>query len=392
MTGEIIKSFLVGLGFDVDDNSLQKFNNALSSAAVKTAAIFASVEASVSAIGYGITEVSQGFEQMGYEYRIISPMINKTLLMRRELLKAYREAGINITRVIQQSVKLNFSIAKTRFAFEALYRSVASRFFTLLTKQSDSFREKLYKNLPKIQAGLERFINFLFKAFEAVTTLGMRAWSILSRIYDFFVELHKATDGWSTIILGVAAAWKLLNLEFLATPLGLILTGLVAILALYDDFKTFQEGGKSLFDWGPVVPFLNFVSRALDNVLNAIEGISEAVFDTVFAFNELLGLNFQGFLASIRAAGGAFGGAISGLFGSNPQNAAGNIQSGAINGKVANPVSSNVQNANTNQNVQQQTTINVQGTPDAAATGRAVAGEQGRTNFDLVRNLRGSTR
>src|SRR4051812_3077747 len=104
--------------------------------------------------------------------------------------------------------------------------------------------------MPKIQSALERFIKFIFAAFEAITTLGERIWSILERVYDFFKKLHDATDGWSTIIIGVIAAWKLLNLSFLATPLGMVLALAVALLALYDDLKTFVEGGQSLINWG----------------------------------------------------------------------------------------------------------------------------------------------
>ena len=125
---------------------------------------------------------------------------------------------------------------------------MGSRFFALLTKQSDLFREKIYQNMPKIQATLESLVRFIFKALDATTQLGTRLWSILTRVYDFFVRLDKATDGWSTKILGAIAIWKLLNLSFLATPLGLSLG--LALLTLYDDFKTFQEGGKTLIDWG----------------------------------------------------------------------------------------------------------------------------------------------
>lgn len=392
MNGEVIKSFLVGLGFGVDDTSLAKFNKAIDTASKRVAALYVGVKTSAAGIAYGISEVSQGFEQMGYEYRIISPMINKTLMLRRELLKAYGAAGINITRVIQQSVKLNFSVAKTKFAFEALYRSVASRFFPMLTKQSDLFRQKLYQNMPKIQQALERFVTFTFKAFDALSQLGLRAWSILTRIYDVFAELHKATNGWSSIILGAVVAWKALNLEFLATPLGMILTGLVAILALYDDFKTFQEGGKSLFNWGPVLPFINSVQAGLEKTLQLFEAVAESVTLLVIAFQKLFSLDFGSFWALLKAAGGTLGGGISSAFGSNPQNAAANLAGNPAAGPLANPLGSQPGKSQTNQNVSQQTSISVTGSADANSTAQAVAGQQSRVNFDLTRNLKGATR
>ena len=431
MTGEIIKSFLVGLGFSVDDSSLAKFNKAISSAAVKVTALYTSVKVMASGIVYGISQVSESFE-----FRIIAPAINKTLLLRRELLKAYGAAGINLTKVIQQSVKLNFSITKTRYAFEALYKSVASRFFTLLTKSSDTFRNKLYANMPKIQNALERFVQFVFKAFEATTALGLRLWSILTRVYDFFVMLHKATDGWSTVILGVIAAWKLLNLSFLATPLGMLLSGFLAILALYDDFKTFQEGGKSFFDWSSAIPYIEKYLGYLSAVRDTIVQIILVVSDLIKAIWKLGQLDFSGFMGALKSALsgmialfdrymavlgrafdfaktvggglldalGATDGSLSGrvetgadnlkngllaALGANPQAAAQSVSPGG--GQTA-PLGGNASNSLTNMNVKQQTTITVQGSADANSTAKTVAGEQGRVNFDMVRNLKGATR
>lgn len=411
MTGEVIKSFLVGLGFDVDDASLAKFNKALSSATLKVTALYASVKIAASGIVYGISKISEGFEQMGYEMRIIAPAINKAIVLRRELLKAYSAAGINITKVVVSSIKLNMSLTKTKYALEAIYKSVGSRFFDLLTKQSDLFRQKIYANMPKIQNVLEKFVKFVFKALEATTALGLRLWSILTRVYDFFVMLDKATDGWSTIILGLIAAWKLLNLSFLATPFGLILTGLVAILALFDDFKVWQEGGESLFDWSKFVPVIDAVTAALKSMRDVWLSIVDVIGNVVLAFYQLFQGDTHGFFDSLLESGQAvltlfskiwetikgLGGVLSsvGSFGASlfgGENAATNIQNAPGGVPKASPVGPNVQNAQTNQHVQQQTNINVMGSADASAVGRAVSGEQSRVNFDMVRNLKGATR
>jgi hypothetical protein len=409
MSGEVIKSFLVGLGFGVDDGELAKFNKAIASASLKVAALYGTIQAASAGIVAGISDISEGFEKMGYEYHIIAPAINKALVLRRELLKAYSSAGINITKVIQASVKLNMSLAKTKFAFEAIYKSVGSRFFGLLTKQSDQLRQKIYQNMPKIQHALESFVKGIFKAFEATTILGLRLWSILERVFDFFVKLDKATNGWSTIILGVVAAWKLLNLEFIATPLGLIITGLVAILALFDDFKTFQEGGKSLFNWGPAIPVIEAVERAISSLYDSLSSLVAILFDLALGFKQLFTGDFSGALDSLKRVGAdilaiftnlweaikGIGNAASGIggilgdkFGSlfGGGNAAANL----VGPVQPQPMVGN--SAYTNQHVQQQTQINVTGSADANAVGKAVAGEQNRVNFDMTRNMRGATR
>ncbi len=402
MNGETIKSFLVGLGFGVDETSLAKFNKSIQSAALRVTALYTTINAAATGIVAGIANVSEGFEKMGYEYRIIAPAINKALILRRELLKAYSAAGINITKVVQQSVKLNFSLDKTKFAFEAIYKSVAAKFFPLITKQSDIFRKKLYENMPKIQAGLEKFVKFIFKAFEAVTELGVRLWSILTRVYDFFVALDKATNGWSTIIAGVVAAWYALNLAFLATPLGQIIAGLTAILALYDDFKTFQEGGQSLLDWSKFLPIIDAVTVALSAMRKVLDEIFQTLFAVGDAIYQLFTKGFGGFIDRMKEAFNSllavaqntwgFLKTIPGI-GSAIANVASNAASAGAGSLLAAPVGAqSAANSQTNQHVQQQTTINVQGSADANSVGKSVAGEQTRVNFDMVRNMKGATR
>ncbi len=411
MTGDVIKSFLVGLGFDVDENSLAKFNKSIATASLRITALYSSIKIASAGIAYGISKISEGFEQLGYEYKIIAPAINKALILRQEMLRAYSAAGVNLTKVVQASVKLNMSLTKTRYAFEAIYRSVASRFFDLLTKQSDAFRNKIYANMPKIQKALERFVKFVFKALEATIQLGNRVWSILSRVYDFFVMLDKKTDGWSTAILAVIAAWQLLNLKFLATPLGMLVALGLALLTLYDDFKTFQEGGDSFINWGDkstktILGIVAAVGALVSGVLLATTAlralaIAQGVVNAVMALNPIwrivlaLTALISG-LAWADAKWNIFGGHVSGFFtkmgsfftGNTPTN----IQNSPQGVPSTTPLSGwggSHQNQN-NVNLQQQVHIGVTGVADAAGAGKAVGDAVQKQNWDLQQNMQGA--
>lgn len=439
MDVEVLKSFLVGLGFGVDDASLSKFNKAIASATLKVTALYGSIQAMATGIAFGISKISQSFEDMAYEYRLIAPAINKALILRQELFKAYNAAGINILKTVNSSIKLNLSLTKTKFALEAIYKSVGAKFFDLITKQSDIFRDKLYKNMPKIQNALERFVFFIFKAFDATIILGERVWSILTRIYDFFVMLHKATDGWSTVILGAIAAWKLLNLSFLATPFGVLLTGFVALLALWDDFKTFVEGGQSFINWGSdatkmiigmtaAIGALATAIIAIATVYNIwsngikIATLAQAALNLVMLANPI-GLIIAGVTALIGlltwldSKWQIFGGHLSGFFtgiggkildfaagshvANGVQNASGfftqpnaqaNLGSGGGAGPSGVPLGGTTNNRTSNQSLQQSTTINVNSSADANSVGKSVAGEQSRVNSDMSRNFQSPTR
>jgi len=409
MDGETIKSFLVGLGFGVDDSSLSKFNKAILSATIKVTALYASIQATAAGIFASISGVSQSFEDLGYQLRIVAPAMNRWLVMRQAMLEAYSKAGVNLTEVVRQAILFNYSLAKTKFALEAVYKSVAAKFFPLLTKQLDIFRQKIYANMPKIQAQLTRFVQFIFKAFQATVELGTRLWSILTRVWDFFARLDRATNGWSTALLGVVAAWKLLNLSFLATPFGMLIAGLTAILVLFDDFKVWQEGGKSLFDWSSAVPVINAVESALKGLWDVLNGIAATLFDVALAIKQAFSGDFTGALDALKDAGndilsiftnlwnvikgigGAasgigeiLGGQISKLFGGQSSASASPVQS------VMHPQPLLASGANSQQNVHQQTSITVNGAADANAVGKQVVNQQDRVNFDMTRNLKGA--
>lgn len=390
MTGDVIQSFLVGLGFDVDDSSLSKFNNAIAGAAAKVTGLYAATTAAATGIFFGISKISEGFEEIGYQYRLIIPAINKTVALRREMMHAYSAAGVNLQQVVVSAVRLNFSLAKTKFALEAIYKSVGARFFGFLTKQSDAFRTKLYANLPKIQATLEKLVASVFHLFQAATDLGLRLWSILTRVYDFFVKLDAATNGWSTIILGVVAAWKLLNLSFLATPLGAVLSGLLAILALYDDFETFQEGGQSFFNWTKAIPYIYAVRDALFAIWKAFDGITDAVASLIVAFAQLFQGDFSAAFRSWASYADTLKNSLEGIFGKYGGligNAAANTL--GVGALVSPTLGSNIQNstASTNNRVDQKTNIYLQGTADTQANANAIASQQSNVSKATIRDL-----
>ena len=409
MVGEIIQSYLVGLGFDVDDQSLAKFNKGLETAAKRVTAVAVAVTGMAAGLVAAFSKTSEGFEDLGYQLHIIAPLINKAIVLRQEMIMSYQRAGVNIRQVIVDSIKLNMSIAKTKLAFEAIYKSVASKFFGVIQKQSDDLRKKLYANMPKIIAILTKFVQVIFQAFGIVARLGERAWAILTRVFDVFKDLDQATNGWSTTILAVVAAWEAFNLSFLASPLGLILALGAAILLLWDDFKTFKEGGVSLINWGSdftkmIVGLVTIVgsvvaafyawqiaTKAVSAAMAALEGIGAILSgEFVIAAAPIWAIvaALTALIAALTLADNKwkiFGGGLSGTVS--------DIGGGLLNklgGGVGtqSPLGSNgPQGGTTNVNAMLQTSVNVQGSPNAAATGAAVLGGQKNAQADFIRNL-----
>lgn len=233
---------MVGLGFGVDDASLRKFNAAIQSATLKSELMAQTIVGAAKNIVSSIASISTDFEELGYQYRLIVPAINKAIILRRELFNAYAKSGVKLQDVVLKSYKLNLSLTKTKYAIEALYRSTASRFFDELAKQSDLFRKKVYENMPAIQSAINNFVKVSFDGLKYLYRGGERFWNIL-------VKLHKETDGWSTALLGIAASWNTINNVFLATPITRLITLGLVLFGLWNDLKDFNETGKSFVDW-----------------------------------------------------------------------------------------------------------------------------------------------
>lgn len=438
MTGEVIKQFLVSLGFGVDEKGMAKFSKAIDNAYVRVGLLAGGIKAAAIGIFAGISKISESFEEMGYQYRIIAPAINKAIILRRALLAAYKDAGINMVQAVQASVKFNLSLEKSKYQWEGIFKSVAMKFIPTLTKQMDSFRAKVSANMPKILAFLERIIRFIFKASDAVTRLGVRLWSMFSRVWDFLVKLDQATDGWSTKILAMVAAWKLLNLAFLTSPIGMIITGILALLALYDDFMTWREGGESLFDWGSdavktvtaivaavagmvaiffaakaAITAWGFATQAASAIMTVLSNVMKVVRIGILLFNAAMALNPVGaIILAVTALIGllvllytkwdvikksfteffsSFGGkalaALGDFFGGENKM---NVENTTAAPTTA-PLGSTTNNSSSN-NIKQETNIIVQGGNNPEATARAVSGEQNRVNFDMARNMKGAAR
>jgi hypothetical protein len=384
------------------------------SATTKVAAMFAGVQIATAGIFAGLAHMSAGFEEVGYQLRLVAPAINKFLILRQAMISAYQAAGINLTKAVQQSILFNYSLAKTKFALEAVYRSVGLKFIPLLTKQMDEFRAKIFANMPQIQKVLTGVVSTLLKAFYITIQLGGRAWDILETVWGYLKRLDEATSGWSTKVLGMIAVWKLLNLSFLATPLGMILTGLVGIIALYDDFKVWQEGGRSFFNWGSdaskiVLGLLKVLGKFVAYSAVVI-GVMKLITAAQWAWNVSLlsnpiawmiglGIILLGVLGKIADKFGLLNGLKGWLKGQGSDvldllGGAGPAVAGVLGGSNADANFANIVNPqplmttpNSSQSINQKTEINVNTTADAEKTANIVLGGQNQTNRDLVRNF-----
>ena len=181
----------------------------------------------------------------------------KTLMAMREGMGQFGDeyramlakAGMDSQEAAKSSHEFMNEVRGLGAAFVILGQKVATTLTGKLAGDIHRFRDGVVDNFGRISAIVEKVATGVLMVADVVSTLALRGMQAIAAVVDWFNGLDGTVK---TIIETVAAlgiAWKLLSAGFLATPIGRILAVGAAILALYDDYKVWKEGGKSLIDW-----------------------------------------------------------------------------------------------------------------------------------------------
>lgn len=388
-------------------------------------------------------------ERLGVDRTLIESITTDVSDLRDEFKSLYSNAGLDSQKAAEKSGKFMDALDRFNFVLATVGRSLAVNFMDRFTDALDSLRKLIVDNLPAIMRVLKPIITLVLNIADVFIALAYRAGQAISVVIGWVADIVSKMDGWVIAIGLVIAAWKYLNLAFLATPVGAVLGLVAAIGLLIDDFMTWQEGGESAVPWGDwadeiqiVTDVFGVLKTVLENAFITFFGLVDAIvllfsgdltnaamafgiaFDALMdSFKTLFGpaldgikegfistfdfiaeyvrgiiASITGFISGIgdsvvgikdKIAGGVdwLGDAVSGV---------GNVFSSPNSGPTTQlGVDGSLQTAlplPANQTVKQETTINVQGTNDPVGTAKEVAGQQGQVNGDMARNLKGAVR
>lgn len=374
MAGDVdtIKSFLVSLGFSVDQSGQKKFVDSIASASLKVAELGVAIAATATAVVAGVAKIADQMEslyfasqrtgaavaniqalgfaaaQMGStadaakgslenlarfmrnspgatgliqslgvqtqnangQLRDTSEILQdlgkqfanmpyyranayaqalgideKTLMALRqgmgEFGDDYRDmlakAGLDSQQAAKSSHEFMTQVRTLGAAFVILSQKVTAALSDKLGGDIKRFREGLVDNFGRISEIIEKIANGILYLADIISTLGLRAMQIIGGIIDWFNSLDDGTKKLIEGVSGLLVAWKLLNAGFLATPLGQLAALGLAIVALYDDFKVWKEGGKSLIDWSRWLPDIELAQRLLHTMGEQFTELGEII-------------------------------------------------------------------------------------------------------------------
>lgn len=187
---------------------------------------------------------------------------------------------------LQKDMGMNDELTKSGNDFMSEYRDltmVTKTGFQVIVMQAGKALIPILKALNvMIQAGIHAFgqLNPQIKEGLAV---GLR-FALLAGVFKMVVGAIGMVGKVIPMVLSLTKALKFLRLTILASPLGIVLALAAVIGLLIEDFKVWQEGGKSTFDWSKwangfdkiiskIKYFLDLLAKVKDKAINFIQKI-----------------------------------------------------------------------------------------------------------------------
>ena len=219
--------------------------------------------------------------RMGIDPELIPALTGDVAALKEEFRAMYAVAGGDARQAGEASKAFLAELSKLKTLAGLLARSVAAAFIGKIRKDIENLRKVIMENFGAIRRVFEMVIGLVLRVSGVISSFVYRAIKTGAGLIKWFDGLDERSR---KLVLGLGlllAAWKFLNIGFLATPLGMIITGLAAIVALVDDYLTYMEGGASAFNWGPW-------EKTIEGARAAIGGVIRAVGDFISRNRELL--------------------------------------------------------------------------------------------------------
>ncbi|MBU9832514.1 transglycosylase SLT domain-containing protein [Rahnella sp. FC061912-K] len=128
----------------------------------------------------------------------------------------------------------------------------------------DNLRKQILDNFPKIEETITRGIKGLLWLADVIGRVVFRLIQAAGDIRNWWKELDSGTQRLIATFGGLIVAWRILNSAFLTSPIGIITTLSGSLVLLYDDYKSWKEGSKSLIDWEKWQPGIEAAKKGLE--------------------------------------------------------------------------------------------------------------------------------
>lgn len=328
----VMKEYLVSLGFNVDRNKLSdaldvvklgegKISSLVSKMSTSlgkgTAGIVTMIASAVVAVGKFTTSVAEAdmatqnaansmwmnvdayrvtqnaVESLGYSMNELSTIARNPELTNRfsELVELGKQTAApkELDSMLKKVRDVTFEFDKMQVIAKNGIRQIVYYFLKYLGVDLDNMQNKLasvnkflQENLPKIAAAIAKVLYYIYRVGKAIGYVISLGAKLIGGIYNFMKKFPSTFK----VFIGIISAILLA----INPVLTIILAGLSAIILLIDDYMTWQRGGKSYFgdSWKKVEDFIEKAKDKFEWLFEKIEWAVDYIIDSLGPFFEWL--------------------------------------------------------------------------------------------------------
>ncbi|CAM7147722.1 hypothetical protein [Klebsiella pneumoniae] len=151
----------------------------------------------------------------------------------------------------------------------------------------DRLRRQILDNFPKIEGVITAGVKGVLWFGEIIGRVVYRLIQLTGDIINWWKSLSTETKQVIEVFGSLMIAWRLLNSAFAMSPIGRVIMLGAALIGLYDDYRTWKEGGQSLIDWGKWEPGIKYAQKAFSSLSKDFGGIYLKVRDLGSAIVDL---------------------------------------------------------------------------------------------------------
>lgn len=188
----------------------------------------------------------QGIGQFGAKYN--------------EMTKAI---GFNATAAAASSHRFMTSLRDLGTMAGMARDKIGSNLANGLAGSLDTLRTRIQDNFPKIESVVMRIVKGILWLGDIVGRVVGRIVDAISDVTNWWKSLDDETKKLIGTIGLLTAAWRILSSAFWMSPIGIITQLIFGLGLLWEDYKTWKEGGNSLIDWEKWQPAIDKAKDAM---------------------------------------------------------------------------------------------------------------------------------
>lgn len=238
-------------------------------------AIFTGVGQRLSSMPY--YRANQYAQMLGIDENTLMAMRRGLSGFSTEYQSMMQKTGFNADKAAIQSNKFMTSMRSFVSLLGILRDKVGSNLADGLSGTLDNLSKRMLENWPKIEEVVTKVVKGVLWAADAIGRVAWRITQAVDSLIIWFRKLSPAVQELIGLFAVLISGWRLLNTEFLKSPIGIVLDLGAAIFALIEDYQTWKEGGKSLIAWDKWEPEINAAIKSLGELRDSVAAIGTEI-------------------------------------------------------------------------------------------------------------------